>query len=542
MIDSISTGDSKPPDRQVSRRSVAITALVGLGAAAFPIGEARAAGAIGGKTVYASDFGVVANGVTNDAPALASAVAAMTNGSVLILPAGTIALGSAGWPGISISGFSDIRIIGNATIIKWLAAPSQSTGPSFPTGLRISNCDRAAVVDITFDGNNIACAGLGLNACTNTIVSRCGAHSHSGSGQFVAAAGTGNTWDACRAWSSSPSTGTRGFWLGDSNVGYGESDLTIRNCVAKQNSGSGIVLQAVRVLCVGNRSVSNVGSGIISSTATGNPADDHSIVGNICSANSFHGYQTDVYGPSVQRLSLIANEFFDNLTSGIYLVSASHTLISDNNLRNNGPYYEILVYMSSGVTIADNFLQGSSVAGTCISTAQAPNTCADLSIVGNRCIGSVHRTIDIYSGDSTCAVRRVSICNNLVSGGSFGISLRAASAAAVLDAVVVSGNIVSGATSAGFAIEDSSVGQTTGLRVIGNAGSASVSANSRPQLNYGNAWNRVVSYGTAAPTSGSWSQGDVVYHSAPAASGFLGWVCTASGIPGSWKTFGAISA
>ena len=47
---------------------------------------------------------------------------------------------------------------------------------------------------------------------------------------------------------------------------------------------------------------------------------------------------------------------------------------------------------------------------------------------------------------------------------------------------------------------------------------------------------------TAAPTTGDWKQGDFVRNSAPAditVSGshyaILGWVCVASGTPGTWK-------
>lgn len=48
--------------------------------------------------------------------------------------------------------------------------------------------------------------------------------------------------------------------------------------------------------------------------------------------------------------------------------------------------------------------------------------------------------------------------------------------------------------------------------------------------------------GTAAPTSGTWEQGRIVWNRAPAASGFIGWVCVTAGTPGTWKTFGAISS
>jgi hypothetical protein len=48
-------------------------------------------------------------------------------------------------------------------------------------------------------------------------------------------------------------------------------------------------------------------------------------------------------------------------------------------------------------------------------------------------------------------------------------------------------------------------------------------------------------YAAAAPTFGAWSVGDKVWHSAPVANGFIGWVCTAAGSPGTWKAWGQIS-
>jgi hypothetical protein len=49
-------------------------------------------------------------------------------------------------------------------------------------------------------------------------------------------------------------------------------------------------------------------------------------------------------------------------------------------------------------------------------------------------------------------------------------------------------------------------------------------------------------YGTVAPTTGTWNQGDVVYNTTPSASGYMGWTCVTSGSPGTWKGFGAIQA
>lgn len=49
-------------------------------------------------------------------------------------------------------------------------------------------------------------------------------------------------------------------------------------------------------------------------------------------------------------------------------------------------------------------------------------------------------------------------------------------------------------------------------------------------------------YASTMPTTGTWAQGDVVYNTAPTASGYMGWTCVTSGSPGTWKGFGVIQA
>jgi hypothetical protein len=51
-----------------------------------------------------------------------------------------------------------------------------------------------------------------------------------------------------------------------------------------------------------------------------------------------------------------------------------------------------------------------------------------------------------------------------------------------------------------------------------------------------------INFAAAAPTTGAHKLGERVYNSAPVAGGTEGWVCTAAGSPGTWKTFGSISA
>lgn len=48
--------------------------------------------------------------------------------------------------------------------------------------------------------------------------------------------------------------------------------------------------------------------------------------------------------------------------------------------------------------------------------------------------------------------------------------------------------------------------------------------------------------GTAAPTTGTYAQGDAVWNSAPVAAGVPGWVCVTGGTPGTWKAMAALAA
>lgn len=48
--------------------------------------------------------------------------------------------------------------------------------------------------------------------------------------------------------------------------------------------------------------------------------------------------------------------------------------------------------------------------------------------------------------------------------------------------------------------------------------------------------------GTSEPTTGAWARGDIFYNLTPSPGAYVGWICTASGTPGTWKGFGLIAA
>lgn len=53
---------------------------------------------------------------------------------------------------------------------------------------------------------------------------------------------------------------------------------------------------------------------------------------------------------------------------------------------------------------------------------------------------------------------------------------------------------------------------------------------------------RQMTNGTAAPSSGEWARGDIVWNTAPSAGGTPGWVCTTGGTPGTWKEMANLAA
>ena len=48
--------------------------------------------------------------------------------------------------------------------------------------------------------------------------------------------------------------------------------------------------------------------------------------------------------------------------------------------------------------------------------------------------------------------------------------------------------------------------------------------------------------GTAAPTTGTWNRGDIVWNTTPTASNPPGWVCVTAGSPGTWKAMANLAA
>ena len=53
---------------------------------------------------------------------------------------------------------------------------------------------------------------------------------------------------------------------------------------------------------------------------------------------------------------------------------------------------------------------------------------------------------------------------------------------------------------------------------------------------------RKMQSGATVPSAGVYALGDIVWNSNPKPTGYVGWICTRGGTPGTWKAFGSISS
>jgi hypothetical protein len=199
--------------------------------------------------------------------------------------------------------------------------------------------------------------------------------------------------------------------------------------------------------------------------------------------------------------------------------------------------------MSQGVTVSSNTLEGDAKHGICIGFNFPMNRVSDVVIANNLCRGSASKTLWIEAADSGSSLRAIVASGNVITGGSHGVYLGTGAAGAVLDDVMLANNLVNQADIAGYLVSDHVVGQSTNVRLVGNAGAATLSpSNVSMAEDRDNSWNAARGQGTSAPARGAWERGAIIFNSAPSPGAPLGWVCTASGQPGTWSPFGAIGA
>ncbi|MCI7199485.1 glycosyl hydrolase family 28-related protein [Megasphaera elsdenii] len=126
----------------------------------------------------------------------------------------------------------------------------------------------------------------------------------------------------------------------------------------------------------------------------------------------------------------------------------------------------------------------------------------------------------VFRGHDQASYSDMIITNNIISGYEKKVESTGAYAdLGVRNAKLVTNNILSG----------------TVVNMSGNIGWDTIPSAPSPSI----IGTHKMDYKSSAPTSGTWVKGDLIFNSSPTGT-ILGWVCTASGTPGTWVPFGLI--
>jgi hypothetical protein len=269
-------------------------------------------------------------------------------------------------------------------------------------------------------------------------------------------------------------------------------------------------------------------------------------LGNFGSGGATNNNDVVVENNSIITQVTTANTYYGIYVRGDTSAGFRHVAIKNNMLRRCGIAVDRV--SPETLSIAGNDVLDSLETGMYVAANSAPAFAATLMDIQNNVVKKSKGCGMLIGGDTNTVMRvigNISINNNQIGGTG---SSWTDSSAYLHDAntVVFQNNVVGDnqgvATQARvYAVEtitslyerdNHNVGTLTTIN------SASITAEFKGYVNHASSRD---AFGTAAPTTGTWRQGDRVWHSAPAAAGNIGWVCTTGGTPGTWKTFGVIS-
>lgn len=222
-----------------------------------------------------------------------------------------------------------------------------------------------------------------------------------------------------------------------------------------------------------------------------------------------------------------------NYFSAVNLGTSSDIVVSRNVIIDC--YNAIQSIGSSDLLISNNTIISPNAKGIYVSVVDAT------SILSGNIIVSGNSIVDVYNASSSAYAIRVDLFSTITSGVTvIGNSVRRGTKTSTsinTYGLYVSPSVVSGLSASGAYVSCS-----------GNT----FSACSNPIAQSGTLFwvyyelptgDRVFYSPTgAAPTVGTWNVGDQVVLASPTAGGYIGYVCTTAGTPGTWKGYGAIQA
>jgi hypothetical protein len=355
-----------------------------------------------------------------------------------------------------------------------------------------------------------------------------------------------------------------------------ETNIVVTNNYIKNGAGwlagySSISLLADRVLCQGNTVIGGGNIVVHDYAASGQTTRDYRVIGNsltntvsgitvnqgensdiVVSDNVVRGFsQFGIYvlnpnfpASATTNPTIISNNIIEDTDADvtytssnqpvcILIYNANNVLCSANQCI-KPRFAGIWASASSSVTISDNFVVNQAGyapsdlltfngGGILVSPGgfSSPVDVDNVVINGN----FVYNYLTTLSGSPSTSFRVGGICAYNDSSG-----------AKTVENIVITNNMVNQGNGIGV--------QTYSLEscfINGNAIFNAASGRLVDTLSIQRVSNPSVGSYATVPSTGTWTIGDIVYNSVPFSAGYVGWVCTASGTPGTWKTFGLIS-
>ena len=499
-------------------------------------------------SIHVAQFGVFSSSTaavntTGINAAISAAIADITNSSVVQLGYGTYSFNN------TLVGADNVTLQGhgqNATILQ-LAANSTPTGFAEKNLIIAEDKDFFKVRHFTLDGNKANQTDTDHYGLTNRTRS-----------------GTSQGFDAYDVEVKNVS-GFHGIWV------YGATNFRIDSCYTHGNNvnGDGIVCQA---FCKDGIITNNISTdndigieiegreGDLSNPANIKPCERIIVANNICTANQDIGilcltnYDCDIHGNTVylnsnDGIKISGGEDIDIENNRIF-GSGRHGIFASNESYGNN--LKII-----GLTIENNEVYENTQIGVVVDRTSAGDKFENVSVSENKAHSNTGRGIFVANLNGFSLDRNFAYGNGnsnieawAMEDGSID-SNHAYNAAATYDGVRVAVDATNVSVSRNKCFDNQSVAtQAIGINVTATGGSNNTVKDNEFWGNvtaeYNSATTAFRFEGDLAsdPSGGteSFDRGSMWRDPLPTASGFIGKVCVTAGAPGTWKTWGAISA